>query len=135
MRRSLYFPWPTNQRAEIMAVILALEKIIEKYDNLRNNATTRRGHLHNLKYALGCMATWIYKWVKNGFINAAGHEVTNRDLIEKASNLDDQLAQLRYIKYVWIPREENEMADCMCNQCLDEQEAPVTGAYPFDDFL
>lgn len=75
------------------------------------------------KYVVGCMRTWIYKWVKNGFLNAKGVEVVNRDLIEKASGLDDEVCGLGDVEYVWSPRAENDVADCAVNECMDEQEA------------
>ena len=44
------------------------------------------------KYAVSCMNVWIDKWTQNGWTNAQGEPVANRDLIEQASNLDDRLA-------------------------------------------
>ena len=74
------------------------------------------------RYAVDCMNTWIYKWSKNGWVNAAGREIANYDLITKASGLDDDVKELGEVTYVWIPREENEEADEACNECMDKME-------------
>lgn len=67
------------------------------------------------------MTKWIYKWANNGWTNAAGNEVANRDLIEEASALDDRLKEEGDVEYIWIPREENQRADEMCNDDMDDQ--------------
>ena len=66
------------------------------------------------------MTDWIYKWAENGWINAAGNEVANRDLIEKASRLDDRLKEEGSVKYIWIPRAENAIADEFVNEIMDD---------------
>ena len=40
------------------------------------------------------MTEWIYKWANNRWLNSRGVEVANRDLIQKASDLDDELKEL-----------------------------------------
>ena len=68
------------------------------------------------------MTDWIYKWTRNGWVNAAGNQVANRDLIEKASDLDDQVKELGTVDYVWIPRSENQDADEAVSNRLDDME-------------
>jgi len=72
------------------------------------------------RYAVGCMTEWIYKWSSNGWVNSAGSEVANRDLIEEASDLDDRVRDLGRVEYIWIPRAENTVADEAVNNALDE---------------
>ena len=115
------YPPPTNQRAEITAIILALEQALEKYENLDTNPYLDVKIYSDSKYAIGCMTNWIYKWTRNGWINAAGNEVANRDLIQEASDLDDRLKEEGDVEYIWISREENQLADRLCNECMDEQ--------------
>jgi len=115
------YPAPTNQRAEITAIILALEKALEMYDDLDSYPRLKVKIYSDSKYAIGCMKDWIYKWSSNGWINAAGNEVANRDLIQEASDLDDRVAEVGDVEYIWIPREENQFADELCNDNLDEQ--------------
>ena len=68
------------------------------------------------------MTDWIYKWTRNGWINAAGNQVANKDLIEKASELDYKVKELGTVDYVWIPRDENQDADGAVNDLLNEME-------------
>jgi ribonuclease HI len=68
------------------------------------------------------MNNWCYKWMNNGWINSAGNEVANRDLIEEALDLDERLEQRAdtSVEYIWISRSENQLADDYCNQELDD---------------
>ncbi|KAJ6486777.1 ribonuclease H-like domain-containing protein [Mycena sanguinolenta] len=113
------YPIPTNQRAELAGVILALEV-----------ATGRRAQLYNDPYFIltihtdsayikGCFCTWIHKWKNNGWLNARGIEVINRDLIEEASDLIDQIEENGTVDFVKIPRDENQEADKLANEACD----------------
>jgi ribonuclease HI len=115
------YPTPTNQRAEITAIIVALEQALEKYDALDTCPWLHVRIYSDSRYAVECMNNWIYKWTGNGWINAAGNTVANRDLLQEASDLDDRLRRQGDVEYIWIPREENEVADGYCNQDLDSQ--------------
>ncbi|RDL38402.1 Uncharacterized protein BP5553_02742 [Venustampulla echinocandica] len=115
-------PPPTNQRAEITAIILALQLALEKIDELHSNPKINVKIYSDSKYAVGCMTDWIYKWSQNGWINAAGNAVANQDLIREASRLDDRLRDEGKVDYIWIPRDENVDADMWCNQALDDAE-------------
>jgi ribonuclease HI len=116
------YPPPTNQRAEITAIILALEQALEKYSELDTNPWLVVKIYSDSRYATGCMTEWVHKWVKNGWINAAGREVANRDLIEEASDLDRRLKEEGNVEYIWIPREQNEDADRCCKDALDKED-------------
>ncbi|PYH45596.1 ribonuclease H-like protein [Aspergillus saccharolyticus JOP 1030-1] len=103
------YPTPTNQRAEITAIILGLEKAREDIINSEP-----------IPYAVKCMNEWVYKWVNNGWTNAKGSEVANRDVIERAMDLEDELKDSGDVRYQWIPRAQNQFADQLCNECMDE---------------
>ncbi|RYP05235.1 hypothetical protein DL764_003942 [Monosporascus ibericus] len=113
---------PTNQRAEIAAIILALEWALEKYQELNSDPYLTVEIHSDSRYAIGCMTQWIYKWHNNGWTNSSGYEVANRDLIQRASELDDEIKELGEVDYIWIPREQNTTADKYCNEALDEQD-------------
>lgn len=115
------YPWPTNQRAEITAIILALEQALENLENLDTNPFLDVEIYSDSRYVVDCMTKWIYKWTKNGWTNYAGNEVANRDLLEEASDLDDRLKEEGTVAYIWIPREENGIADRLCNENMDDQ--------------
>jgi ribonuclease HI len=127
-------PPPTNQRTEIAAIMVALEQALEKYDTLKSYPNLDVKIYSDSKYAIGCMTTWIYKWDRNGWISSAGYEVANRDLIEKASHLDDKVRRLGDVEYIWIPREQNQEADALVNRVMDAMEAKYErNYYDFDD--
>ena len=114
------YPTPTSQRAELTAIIFALEKALEKAEDLDNDPFMRVNIDTDSKYAYGCMTDWSFKWRTNGWINSAGNEVANRDLIEEAVDLDDQVERHGKVTYGWIPRYENSVADQAVRDRLDE---------------
>lgn len=67
------------------------------------------------KYAHGCMTNWLAKWMNNGWLNCTGNEVANRDLIEQAVDLQDEIERNGNVDYVWLPREQNDEADAAVN--------------------
>lgn len=66
------------------------------------------------------MTEWIYKWSKNGWVASSGYAVANKELIQETSDLDDRVADLGTVKYIWIPREQNTDADDFVNEIMDE---------------
>lgn len=75
------------------------------------------------------MTDWYRKWQSNGFINARGYEVENRDLIEKALELESDILDHGKVNWEWIPRSDNTEADEAVNDELDEVEAEGEGEY------
>lgn len=55
-------PRPTNQRAEITAIILALELALERYRNLDSYPWIDVKIYSDSKYAVNCMNVWMDKW-------------------------------------------------------------------------
>ncbi|EGP87580.1 uncharacterized protein MYCGRDRAFT_41575 [Zymoseptoria tritici IPO323] len=116
------FTAPTTQRAEITAIILALEQALEGYDRLDTCPQIDLTIHSDFQYAVKCMDIWLSKWIDNDWINARGRPVANQDLIKEAYSLENRLIELADITYKWVPRAQNEMADAACNQALDQQE-------------
>lgn len=116
-------PTPTNQRAEIAAITLALEKALEDVHDLNDPKPFVKVFINSdSKYAVGCMTEWLPKWLNNGWINSAGGDVANKDLIEEAVELQDRLEEYGDVEYKWVPRVLNEYADRLCNEMMDEME-------------
>jgi ribonuclease HI len=109
---------PTNQRAEILAIILALEVSLKRHTQLYSSPYTAIKIFSDSKYAVGCMTEWLSKWRNNGWMNAVKNPVANRDLIMRAAELQDKLSRLGKVKYRWIPRSENMLADRLCNKAM-----------------
>ncbi|KAL9065053.1 MAG: hypothetical protein Q9161_008472 [Pseudevernia consocians] len=115
-------PVPTNQRAELSAIILALEHAIEERGNLHGNPYMKVTIHTDSKYAHGCMTEWYRKWQNNGFTNALGNEVTNRDLIERALELECDILDRGNVIWEWIPRSDNTVADEAVNEEMDKMD-------------
>lgn len=135
----MYNPPPTNQRAEIAAIILALKKALERYNDLDSAPRINLTIHSDSRYAVDCMTTWIYNWSCNGWTNARGNPVANKDLIQEASNLDDDLRALGKVTYKWIPRHENQQADKACNEEMDKMSGNnsdnnMSDYYSSDDY-
>jgi len=99
---------------------MALKWALERYDELDGTPWLDVTIKSDSRYAVDCMNEWVYKWSSNGWITSAGNEVANRDLIEKASDLDDKLKNEGKVDYVWIPRAENQDADEYVNDEMDK---------------
>lgn len=85
------YPPPTHDRAVLFSIIVALQQALERLRQLYGTPYLVVRIYLDSKYAKNCMTTGIYKWAKAGWINAAGKQVANRDLLEEAAILEDRL--------------------------------------------
>ncbi|CAK43597.1 ribonuclease H-like protein [Aspergillus niger CBS 101883] len=120
---------PTNQRAEITSVILGLRMALKRYDQLHSDPWLDVTIYSDSAFAVDCMEEWVYKWIRNGWMNCKGNEVANRDLIEEAVVLSDRLKEKGDVRYVWIPREENQLCNDLKNARCDEQSSSSDDSY------
>jgi ribonuclease HI len=116
-----HYPVPTNQRAEISAIILGLEIALDVYNGLSDSPHIDVTIHSDSKYAVNCMNTWIPKWLNNDWTNSMGNEVANQDLLEEAWKLHKKVEKEGEVTYTWIPRASNTDADDACNEALDRQ--------------
>lgn len=80
----------TNQRAELRAIICALEQIVNlPYDGSIAECTI----FTDSRYSIDCITKWRANWQRNGWLTAGKQPVKNRDLIEKAGMLWDCLVE------------------------------------------
>lgn len=63
----------TNQRAELTAILRALEIVPRNRDV---------SIITDSRYAIDCVTLWHVNWRKNGWKNASGKTVENKDLVE-----------------------------------------------------
>ncbi|KAF3913729.1 hypothetical protein AA313_de0206288 [Arthrobotrys entomopaga] len=115
-------PVPNNARAEIQALVIALEWVLEKYDQLDTSPYMDVTIQTDSQYAIDCMTKHIDKWRNNGWYTVAGTRVKHRDLIQQACQLEDEIEEIGHVTYEWIPRGNNQEADAECNQVLDNWE-------------
>ena len=69
---------PTNQRAEISAIILALEWAVDEYEKADNSPRLKVTIHSDSQYAVSCMNQWIANWSENGWTTSAGGSVANQ---------------------------------------------------------
>lgn len=114
---------PTNQRAELHALILALEMALEQEAKFYSNPRFCVSIFADSQYAVNCMNVWSVRWSQNGWKNAAGRDVANQDLIKKALALHAALKAnpKARVWYVHVRRAMNKVADRSANEALDEQ--------------
>ncbi|KFY77025.1 hypothetical protein V499_03490 [Pseudogymnoascus sp. VKM F-103] len=112
-------PAPTNQRAEITAIIIALKQALHKHEDLDTFPRLDVKIFSDSDYAVRCMNEFVFKWLENGWTTAAGRPVKNQDLIKDAVRYHDELKRLGKVRIRWIPREQNQDADQLCNEVLD----------------
>jgi ribonuclease HI len=107
----------TNQRAELMSVIAALEQFHECHNEYEI------GNLiiaSDSAYLFDSITDYIWRWKMNGFINAKGTSVANQDLWVRLDNYCQfMLRELGLNIYFWqIDRSFNEDADEMARNAI-----------------
>nr|GAT54780.1 ribonuclease H1 [Mycena chlorophos] len=116
-------PTPTNQRAELSALILALELAIDRRNQLKNRPFFALTIHIDSQYAIDCLTKWLGTWERNGWRTFSGAPVQNRDLIQQAASLMDEIATNHgNVTFQWISRDKNINADYAANQACDEAE-------------
>ncbi len=75
----------TNQRAELMAAIVALEEFPDRHD--RSVILTVRT---DSTYCINCARDWVHGWKKNGWKTSKGGNVENSDLIMRLHHLCEE---------------------------------------------
>ena len=101
----------TNNRMELMAVIMALEAV---NDSFKVVITT------DSKYVLQGATEWLIGWKKRGWKTAAKKPVLNVDLWQRL----DKTLESRDIQWNWVKGHSghpgNERADALANLGIDD---------------
>ena len=113
---------PTNKRAEITAIILALQQALARYDKLHSAPYLQVTIYTSSRRVRGLMSTFIPQFAKNGWLSFSGIPVVNQDLMKEASELDEAVRRLGDVEYIWIPRSQNSEADEAANSVMDLME-------------
>ncbi|OAF61240.1 hypothetical protein VC83_01908 [Pseudogymnoascus destructans] len=79
---------PTNQRAELMAIIRGLVMAINRNSDLQNRPSIDiKIHSDSRYAAVNCMTDWKHVWLGNGWRTSEGLPVLNQDLTRQAHQL------------------------------------------------
>ncbi|KAN0100219.1 Ribonuclease H-like domain containing protein [Tylopilus felleus] len=102
----------TNNRAELIAIV----RILETTPHLKRRLLIKT----DSNYSIQCVTSWIFKWMRNGFLAADGKPVKNRFLIQYLAALlhvrrkTSQTVEFKHVRgHVGI--EGNEAADQLAN--------------------
>ena len=106
----------TNNRMELMAAIMALESLTR---SCKVELTT------DSTYVMKGLTEWMPNWKKRGWKTAAKKPVKNVDLWQRL----DTAAQRHQVDWKWVKghsgHPENEIADELANQGIDEMSSQV----------
>lgn len=81
----------TNQRAELYAIKVALEKIIDKFDPELITIYS------DSNYSIKCLTVWIYAWQKNDWKNVKKQPIKNLDIIIPTFHLIKKHGNVKFI--------------------------------------
>lgn len=75
---------PSNQRAELMAIHMALERACTTYSNCIVTIVS------DSLYSIKCLTDWCKNWIRNGWKTKGGKPVHHQDLIKSCLVLMEQ---------------------------------------------
>jgi ribonuclease HI len=115
----------TNNRMELTAVIAALESLKHHCEVVLTTDS---------KYVIGGISLWIAEWKRRGWKNATGKPVKNEDLWRRL----EEACVRHHIQWCWIKghsgQSENEWADCLANEAIEELLTGAAGPCCARDF-
>ncbi|MCJ1360701.1 MAG: hypothetical protein MMC33_010710 [Icmadophila ericetorum] len=92
-------PRQTNQRAELTAILRALDTVPRDRD-----VTI----ITDSRYAIDCVTNWYRNWKRNGWKTSAGKPVENKDLVESVlAKMDERSALNSQTLFEWIKGHAN----------------------------
>lgn len=114
-------PKITNQRAELLGVVIGLRQALERTTALAENPSLMFNIYTNSRHAVMCMALWRHKWESRGWKTFTGKQAPDRDLLEEATFLHNTLKEWGEVNYILITKTENEYAYRLCHEDVDRQ--------------
>ncbi|KAG8526252.1 uncharacterized protein KY384_000245 [Bacidia gigantensis] len=109
---ALQGPKQTNQRAELTAVQRALELVPRNRDIVI---------ITDSKYSIDCLTNWFQTWRRNGWKNAAGKAVENKDLIENILCKIEERDRLRVLtNFEWVKGHASEAGNIQVDKLANE---------------
>lgn len=115
----------TSQRVEILSIILAFQKALERRESLRLTCPIVVSIQSDSKYIVLCMTDLISTWHKNGWKNHAGQEILHLDLFRIVYSLEERVKRLGFVRYGYIPKQHNTDAHEACSKALDHLELNI----------
>lgn len=93
----------TNQRAELTAILRALEIVPRNRDV---------SIITDSRYAIDCVTLWYINWRKNGWKNSSGKPVENKDLVENIlAKIEERDSLKVQTAFEWIKGHANHLGN------------------------
>jgi len=113
---------PTNQRAELEAIAVALDVILGFGVKPGRTVVVRT----DSKYSIQSLTQWMPKWKALGWVTSTGGPVKNQDIMRRVDSLRDELRQQAVeVRFEHVRGHSgdfgNEMADKLANLGIDGQ--------------
>ncbi|MCJ1432237.1 hypothetical protein MMC27_001593 [Xylographa pallens] len=116
----------TNQVAELVACLTALQKIIDIKEgtiDLNNGLNQRLSQVvikSDSEYVVKGMTSWIVTWRNNGFRNYSGRPVKNAEYFQQVDEFINHLESLGVTVLLWhVVRNSNREADRLANAAFN----------------
>ncbi|KAL8824672.1 MAG: hypothetical protein Q9170_008082 [Blastenia crenularia] len=117
-RRLADDPEPNSSRAALTAIIIALEQSLEFYEELGTKPFVNVVIKTDSEYALMCMTGGLRRWLSNGWVDAGGVKVKNRDLLGRALDVQMKIEENGTVQYMPLPFRD-ELAERAVYAALD----------------
>lgn len=113
-------PTATSSRAELNALVLALETALERKAGLQFRPRFHLFVKSCSSYVVGIMTEWKAKWQMNGWKDAKGNVIANKDLIERAVQLEEAVTRGGggFVAYQLVPRKWNGYVNWVARKAL-----------------
>jgi ribonuclease HI len=79
---------PTNNRAELQAILHSFKIINNNQSEFKNHCITI---VSDSMYSINCIDNWSQKWIINGFKASNGKIISNKDLVQDILNIKQKL--------------------------------------------
>lgn len=96
----------TNQRAELYAILMALQMVTEESFDFYTDS----------KYSIGCCTEWLPRWKLSGWMTSTSKPVENRDLIEAI----DKARGGRDIRFFHVKGHSGDTFNELCDQLANQ---------------
>ena len=114
---------PTQARAQLAAINLALQVALERQGSLRNAPNMEVKIYTDSIFAYKCMTEWKARWVRDDFASSqTGPLIDHRDLLRVGYDLQEELEELVYrgsLEFVLMGRGQNVAARSEVEWALD----------------
>ncbi|KAF7323817.1 Ribonuclease H1 [Mycena kentingensis (nom. inval.)] len=126
-------PTPTKQRADLSAILLALELAAWRQNTLNKRPLFVLNLYSDSDYAVNCCTKFIHDWRQNGWKTVDGEPVWNKDLIQKIGDFIDAIAgAYGEVHFHPIPADQNTHAARAANQACDNAAKAQAAALETD---